>query len=128
MSPVTRRMVLLVEDAESCATTLEVALDRIPGLVVKSATTSEEALEILDRERVSALITDLHLPKMDGMELIGRVRALPAAARIPIFVISGDADPQTPERVLRAGADAFFAKPYSPAAVRQKLEILLNAG
>ncbi|MBS1873432.1 MAG: response regulator [Acidobacteria bacterium] len=121
------RIVLLVEDAESCSTTLEVALDRIPDLVVKSATTSEQALEMLHREPISALITDLHLPNMDGMELVERVRARPSGARIPILVISGDADPRTPERVLRAGADAFFAKPYSPAAVRQKLETLLNA-
>ena len=111
-----------------CSATLEVALDRIPGVVVKSAASSEKALEILDHQEISALITDLHLPKMDGMELVSRVRASAAGARIPILVISGDADPRTPERVLQAGADAFFAKPYSPAAVRQKLETLLNAG
>ncbi len=122
------RTVLVVEDADMCSATLEVALDRIPGVVVKSAASSEKALEILNRQEISALITDLHLPKMDGMELVARVRALPAGAHIPILVISGDVDPRTPERVLQAGADAFFAKPYSPAAVRQKLETLLNAG
>jgi two-component system, chemotaxis family, chemotaxis protein CheY len=124
----TFRTVLVVEDADMCSATLEVALDRIPGVVVKSAVSSERALEILDHQEINALITDLHLPNMDGMELVARVRASPAGAHIPILVISGDADPQTPARVLRGGADAFFAKPYSPAAVRQKLETLLNAG
>jgi CheY-like chemotaxis protein len=121
------RTVLVVEDAELCSTTLEVALQRIPGLTIRSATTSEEALEILKREEVSALITDLHLPEMDGLELVARARALPGNSKIPILVLSGDTDPRTPERARRAGADAFFAKPYSPAAVCKKLEHLLHA-
>jgi PleD family two-component response regulator len=78
-------------------------------------------------EKVSALITDLHLPRMDGFELIARVRSEPRHSRLPILVISGDSDSKTPERALRLGANAFFAKPYSPAAVRLKLEQLMNA-
>lgn len=121
------RIVLIVEDAEFCSATLEMALCVVPELEVHSASSSEQALEILGRLRVSALITDLHLPGMDGVELITRVRAMGGDSRLPILVISGDSDPRTPNRVLNAGADAFFPKPYSPAAVRQKLERLLNA-
>jgi DNA-binding NarL/FixJ family response regulator len=44
---------------------------------------------------------------------------------MPVLVISGDSDPRTPARVIAAGAQAFFAKPYSPAAIRRKLEELL---
>ena len=54
---------------------------------------------------------------------------LRAAARldhVAIIVVSGDSDPETPERVRRLGADAYFAKPYSPAAVRDTLERLLH--
>lgn len=127
MTPARVRTVLVVEDADLCSATLEIALQSVPGLAVKSAASSEEALEILERDPVSALITDLHLPRMGGLELIALARALPRASRLPIVVISGDSDPRTPERVLGAGADAFFAKPYSPAAVRQKLEHLMNA-
>jgi CheY-like chemotaxis protein len=54
------------------------------------------------------------------------VRAAAGAAHLPIIVISGDSDPRTPERVRRLGADAYFAKPYSPAAVRETLERLLH--
>jgi CheY-like chemotaxis protein len=44
---------------------------------------------------------------------------------LPILLISGDSDPMLPERALAQGADAFFPKPYSPSAVRKKLEQLL---
>jgi CheY-like chemotaxis protein len=76
---------------------------------------------------VRAMVTDLHMPRIDGFELIERVRADPRHSRIPIIALSGDSDPGTPDRLRRLGADAFFAKPYSPAAVRDKLEQLLNA-
>ena len=58
-------------------------------------------------------------------ELVAHLRRESRYASIPILVISGDADPDTPRRALSVGADAFFAKPYSPGAVRQKLEELI---
>lgn len=127
-SPPTRT-VLIVEDVESCATTLEFALLEIPHLHVRVAPTARQALEVLASAgtQISALVTDLNLPAMDGFELIERVRSNTRTARLPIVVISGDSDPRTPDRIHRLGADAYFGKPYSPALVRQKLEQLLDA-
>jgi CheY-like chemotaxis protein len=73
------------------------------------------------------LVTDLNMPRMDGFELIRRVRSHGRYGSLPVIVVSGDTDPGTPERVSRLGVDAFFSKPYSPARVREKLEHLLDA-
>ena len=125
------RVVLIVDDAEQCAETLEVALFGLPGVDVVAAESAEAALRMmLTRDhgrRICAVITDLHLPQMSGFDLIRRVREQPDYARVPILVISGDSDPGTPERIRALGADAFFSKPYSPSAVRKKLETLLDA-
>lgn len=123
------RTVLIVEDAESCATTLEIALLAIPHIHIRVAPTARQALELLASAggKICALVTDLNMPAMDGFELIERVRADSRTARLPIVVISGDSDPQTPARLYRLGADAYFGKPYSPAQVRQKVEQLLDA-
>ncbi len=118
--------VLIVEDTESCAATLEVAL-AAAGLESKLAANTAAALAILRREDVAAVITDLNMPGADGYELIRWIRANPARRRIPIIVTSADTDPRTPSRTAALGADAYFAKPYSPALVRQKLEQLLHA-
>ncbi len=120
------RKILIVEDVDICAATLEIALLRLPDLIVQSATTAEEALQVMLGGDISALITDIHLPKMDGFELIQRIRSQPRFTRLPIVVISGDSDPSTPGRLLSLGADAYFSKPYSPAEVRQKLEQLIH--
>jgi DNA-binding response OmpR family regulator len=121
------RNVLIVEDTELCRDTLEVALMKLPNLAVQSVTTAEEALEWLDANEACALVTDLHLPLMNGFELIEAVRGRPWRASLAILVISGDSDPRIPTQVAKLGADAFFSKPYSPAEVRLKLEQLIGA-
>src|SRR5208337_541903 len=94
------RTILIVEDTDTCLDMLEVALLGVPDIHIRPATTGEEALQYLDDGReVCAIITDLNLPRMDGFELIERVRQAPAHARVPILVVSGDSDPGTPDRV-----------------------------
>lgn len=120
------RIVLIVEDAEICRDTLEVALMKLPNLVVHSVDTAEEALQCLEGAEVCALVTDLRLPQMDGFELIETVRSQPFRSSLPILVISGDSDPRIPARVAGLGANAYFSKPFSPSAVRDKLEQLID--
>jgi DNA-binding response OmpR family regulator len=122
------RIVLIVEDTEYCATLLEVALLSLPDIELRVATTAQEALNLLDNKSANfaALVTDLHMPRIDGFDLIARVRSLPRHLRLPILVISGDSDLNTPERLRILGADAYLSKPYSPAEVRLTLERLLN--
>ena len=55
-----------------------------------------------------------HGANLDGFDLIRQLRAEPRFAHLPILLISGDSDPRLPARALELGADAFFAKPYSP--------------
>jgi CheY-like chemotaxis protein len=106
-----------------------VAFLAIPDIAVTVLATAQDALRLLASGEctVSAVVTDLNMPRMDGFEFIERIRAEPRHRRLPIIVISGDTDPQTPERISALGANAFFSKPYSPAQVRLKLEQLLDA-
>jgi two-component system chemotaxis response regulator CheY len=122
------RTVLIVDDSESGAAPLEIAVMEMPGVSIIAVSSAKEALRVLHSKGkpISVVITDLNMPSMDGFELIARIRADASHRRIPIIVVSGDTDPDTPQRVKRLGADAFFPKPYSPAEVCRKLEQLLN--
>jgi len=123
------RAVLIVEDSENSAATLEIAFLAIPGLSVLLASSAFEALRILRRPdiAVQAVVTDLNMPRMDGFEMIRRIREDQGLSSTPIIVVSADTDPTTPERVAQLGVSAFFPKPYSPAQVRRKLEQILDA-
>jgi two-component system chemotaxis response regulator CheY len=120
--------VLIVEDAETCASTLEIIFSSIRGLKILMADSAAQAWELLgsQHEDIRALVTDLHMPGMDGFELIDRVRNNSSHARIPIVVITGSTDPHISDRLRQRGVNAVFAKPYSPALVREKLEQLLG--
>ena len=121
------RTILIVEDSENSAATLEIALAGISGVSVLVAASAVEALCILrGADGVRAIITDLNMPRMDGFELIRRIRVDPRFCATPIVVVSADTDPTTPHRVADLGACAFFPKPFSPAEVRRKVEEILD--
>jgi CheY-like chemotaxis protein len=117
------RTILIVEDTEPSRDMLEMALMQLPDVVIRSVGTAEEALACLKSGQISALVTDLNLPRMDGFELIETVRA---GSNMPIMVISGDNHPRTLERLVALGASAYFPKPYSPSQVRHRLEELID--
>jgi CheY-like chemotaxis protein len=119
--------ILLVDDAEDFLAVLDVAVQTLPGVVVRCARSAEDALKILALGRISALVTDIQLPGMTGLELISRIRQEPGLHAIPIVVVSAATDPAAPQAALASGANAFFPKPFSPAAVRRKLEELMYA-
>jgi CheY-like chemotaxis protein len=120
--------VLIVEDSENSASLLEIAFLQIPGLSVLLASSAVEALRILRRPgpAVRAIVTDLNMPRMDGFEMIRKIREDRALSSTPIIVVSADTDPATPERIAQLGVSAFFPKPYSPAQVTRKLEQILD--
>jgi CheY-like chemotaxis protein len=117
------RTILIVEDTAPTRDVLEMALLQLPDIAVHSVATAEEALLCLASNHINALVTDLHLPQMDGFQLIETVRR---ASNMPIMVVSGDNDPGTVERLVILGASAYFPKPYSPSQVRQRLEELID--
>jgi DNA-binding response OmpR family regulator len=117
--------VLLIDDREDCLTTLDLALQQVNGVVLRSARTAEEAWEVLRRFPIAAVITDIQLPNMTGLELISRIRREADFKGLPIMVVSADPNPATPGHALQLGANAYFSKPFSPGAIRKKLEELI---
>jgi len=119
------RTILIVDDTFSCGDTLALALAALPDCDVQMVASAQEALKVAGTVQLAAIVTDLHMPRIDGFELIRRIRLEERFAAVPILVISGDSDAETPSRVRTLGANAFFTKPFSPIAVRQTLEQLL---
>jgi CheY-like chemotaxis protein len=120
-------VLLIVEDTPQVAANLEIALEGLAEFRIVIAGSGAEALLVLeDGGQVAAMITDLEMPRMGGLELIGRVRADPRFAYLPVIAASGSADEEAAGKALAAGADAFFPKPYSPAELRVRLEQLLH--
>ena len=118
--------IFIAEDDESILDLLVTRL-RIAGYHTTQEKDGLAALEAIKRAPPNACILDVNMPRMDGFELIRRIRQHQRLSTTPIVVVSADTDPDTPERISQLGVSAYFSKPYSPAQVRRKLEQILNA-
>ena len=90
------------------------------------ASNGQEALEILGREWVDAILTDINMPGMDGEEFLRRLAADEVFRSIPAIVISTDATHHRRERLLAMGARGYLSKPFLPEALRAELETTLG--
>jgi CheY-like chemotaxis protein len=88
------------------------------GHEVAEAGHGAAALECVRRSRPELVVTDMMMPVMGGHELIRRLRADPATARIAILAVTGNGE-------LADSADALLAKPYQPDHVLAVANILL---
>jgi PAS domain S-box-containing protein len=108
--------VLVVED-EADARHLLAAVLQKRGARVFMASSGQEALEVLQRERPDVLLSDIALQDMDGYELIRKVRSLPQdqGGRIPAAALTGYGRLEDRMRALSAGFQLHAAKPVEPA-------------
>jgi len=87
----------------------------------------EDALQVLEREWVDAILTDINMPGVDGEEFLRRLAASDLLRSIPAIVISTDATRQRIERLMALGARGYVTKPFSPETLRAELERTLGA-
>jgi len=88
------------------------------------ATSAEEALERIDRQRIDAMIADLNLPDRSGLELIAKVRS--AGNHFPILVLTGAPSVSAAVEALKHGAADFLLKPIEAPRLRAILTELLH--
>ncbi len=109
-------VVLAVEENPDDAALLELGLDA-PDRTIHTASTIAEAEEILRREDVALLLTDLYLPDGDGRTLLAQVRDQDRYKHLPLLVVSGRGTPEIKAECLALGARSFFEKPVDPTAI-----------
>lgn len=116
--------VLLVEDNHDDEFLAVWALQRVGIERITVARDGREALDLLVGEGASLpvlpdlVILDLRLPKIDGLEVLRRIRSAVTTASLPVLVLSSSEDSGDQESCRRLGSVDFFAKPLKVAALR----------
>ncbi|MDD3252454.1 MAG: EAL domain-containing protein [Lachnospiraceae bacterium] len=115
------KVMLVVDDAAINRSVLRRIFQEEYEIV--EAADGEEALALIEQYYAGNLIVtlDLRMPRMDGFEVLERVRQNPKYESVPIIVNTEYGDETTELRVLRAGADDFISKPYLPEIVRRRV-------
>lgn len=115
--------VLVVDDSQVIRELILELLEH-SGFETCSACDGREALEVFQREQPDLLISDLHMPKMNGFELTRKVRAF---SDVPILILTGGSGNMGDDRVaaIYVGADVFLMKPFSLNELRARIKELL---
>ena len=79
---------------------------------VLTATNGQEALDIVEKEELDIIISDLMMPIIDGMELTRRIKGNPNYQHLPIILLTAKTQEETRTEALQAGTDSFVTKPF----------------
>jgi two-component system chemotaxis response regulator CheY len=107
------KMIMTIDDSPSMRQLVAFTL-RGAGFDVVEAADGQEALAKAAVTPVNLFITDLHMPKMDGIEFIRKLRALPQFKFVPIVLLTTDSQPEKKLEGKAAGATGWIVKPFQP--------------
>lgn len=109
--------VLVVEDSPPMRNMLVFALNRVPELQVTEADDGVDALRKIAGRRFDLVLTDLHMPILDGFKLLKRLRKDQSYKDVPIVIITTEEADEERQRALSMGANAYLTKPIQPTQV-----------
>lgn len=108
---VSGKKVLVVEDAEATWTVEQRSLV-LSGLEPVVCTDGASALKQIETNDFDLVVLDLALPEVDGWAVLGRLRAEPRTARVPVLIVSARDDAETRQKASLAGASGYLTKPF----------------
>jgi adenylate cyclase len=117
-------LVLVVDDLPQNVRLLEAVLSP-KGFRVATASSGEEALDVLSKEHPDLVLLDILMPGMDGYEVCRRIREDPQTAFLPVIMITASGG-QEKIRAIESGADDFVDKPFDQAELLARVRSLVR--
>jgi CheY-like chemotaxis protein/tRNA A-37 threonylcarbamoyl transferase component Bud32 len=116
--------VLIVDDSSAARAHVQAVLRGLGFQQFREANDGAEAAAILEKERFDLIVTDYHMPRLDGRELVLLVRR-GAAPSVPVVMVTTETGPAFRESMRQAGVSAVCEKSFAPEVVRDVLARLL---
>jgi two-component system chemotaxis response regulator CheY len=108
------KRILTIDDSKTMRDMLRLTLTR-SGFEVLQAVDGCDGLDVLAREEIDVIITDINMPRMDGYGVIQNVRSDSKYDATPILVLTTESDREKKDRARDLGATGFIVKPFDPA-------------
>ena len=118
--------ILLVDDYPANLLALEVVLEPLGHALVRAAS-SDEAIARLLEDEYAAVVLDVQMPGIDGLDTARRIRADPRIRHVPIlFMTASGPDDRRVAAAYALGAVDYLYKPFEPAALRSKVGVFIE--
>ena len=120
--------VLIVDDSSSMRSVIKKTLE-MSGFDIGQffeAGNGREALSILEKEWADIILTDLHMPEMDGMALLKALQKQAIVSTTPVVIVTTEGREERLEELLGLGARACIKKPFRPEEIKKTLMDVLG--
>jgi two-component system chemotaxis response regulator CheY len=118
------RTILTVDDSTSMRQMVRATLQSA-GYGVVEASDGQEALEFARANPVDLVISDVNMPRMDGITLVSELRTLPSYRLTPVLLLTTESSTEKKMEGKRAGATGWIVKPFNPGQLLATLTRLL---
>ena len=119
--------ILIVDDSAAIRKILQRVL-RQTGMAIRTiheAGDGQEALDVLNSQSVHLVLTDINMPKMDGLQLLGSMKSAPQWQGIPVVMITTEGGEAKVGEAVRLGAAGYVRKPFTADQIKEKLAGIL---
>ena len=117
--------VLAVDDSKVMRDMMKVVLEK-HGHIVETAEDGLEALKMAKQKKFDIVFSDINMPKMSGISLVGKLRELPGFEHIPILMVTTENADYRKKKAKVSGATGWLEKPISEARIIKALEKVLS--
>jgi len=124
MTTLEGKKILVADDDASILRIVQMVLSR-HGMTVVTAEDGEEALQKAVLEKPDAMLLDIHMPKMDGLELLSKLKATEATAHIPVGFLTAEKELESFKQAQELGVLLYIIKPFKPERLVSNVGILL---
>lgn len=121
-------LVLVVEDEDSVRQMVALALKALGYRTTVFSDGADAATAIDDGQTADAVLLDVRMPKMSGIDLLRHIRSAPERAMLPVVAMSAYNDELQAREMIDAGANAFLGKPFTIDELRSTLLALVQPG
>ena len=118
--------ILIVDDEAANIEILERILTRAGFTRVRTTTESREAAALYVQHRPDLILLDLHMPHLDGLDVMDQLNEIAEASYLPILILSGDLTPEARREALSRGAKDFVNKPFQQDELLLRIKTLLE--
>jgi two-component system cell cycle response regulator DivK len=118
-------IVLVVDDQPDNLMIAKAALE-FQGATVIVAGNGEEGMLLLQAQQPTTILLDLSMPKMDGWEMLRRIRSRPETAKTPVIALTAHAMTGDRERVMAAGFNGYIAKPFDVMTLPIQIQQIMS--
>ncbi|MHB8810623.1 MAG: response regulator [Desulfobulbaceae bacterium] len=118
------KKIITVDDSPSVRKMVEFSL-KTKGYVMGSAGDGIEALELMRQEPFDAVILDVNMPRMNGLEFLENIKNDENLAAIPVIMLTTEGQDEDRDKAMALGATAYIVKPFKPTQLLSLLEEIL---